>query len=289
MEDNGVHARLGYGPGHFFRVMEGMDSAGMDLVYQVWPKHIEGRFTTPFGYLDAEFFYWGISKMTSSSAHLDEKKNGIALCEIFGAYGWQMGLKFMKWLTDHVAVRGINLLVPHAFSPKYPDADCPPHFYANGNNPQWEYFHIWASYANRVCSLLSDGLHHATAAVVYHAEAEWGGAYEPFEKVVRVLAEQQIDSDVVPIDYLIDSEKSEIIDGKLWINQERYDTLVIPYSQCISKEFLNTVLNFSEQKLPVIFMTGYPERVYYHGDNTRLLSFKDSDIRVCDYDSLYHT
>ena len=56
VEDNGAHARLGYGAGHFFRVMEGMDHSGMDLVYQVWPKQMEGRFTTPFGYLNAEFF-----------------------------------------------------------------------------------------------------------------------------------------------------------------------------------------------------------------------------------------
>ncbi|GAA0247297.1 hypothetical protein MCI89_24075 [Muricomes sp. OA1] len=286
VEDNGAHARLGYGAGHFFRVMEGMDSAGMDLVYQVWPKHIEGRFTTPFGYLNAEFFYWGISKMTSSCAHLDEKKDGIALCEIFGAYGWQMGLKFMKWLTDHVAVRGINLLVPHAFSPKYPDADCPPHFYANGNNPQWEYFHIWAAYANRVCGLLSKGVHYANAAIVYHAEAEWGGEYQPFEKVVRILAERQIDSDIVPIDYLIDVKRSKIIDEKLCINQERFDVLIIPHMQCITEEFLHTILRFSREKLPVIFIDAYPERIYYQKDTALLSALTESDIQVCEFGTL---
>ena len=64
------------------------------------------------------------------------------------------------------------MLVPHAFSPKYPDPDCPPHFYAKGKNPQWRYFRRWADYANRVCTLLRDGTHRATAAVLYHAEAE---------------------------------------------------------------------------------------------------------------------
>lgn len=286
VEDNGVHSRLGYGSGHFFRVMEGMDSSGMDLVYQVWPNHTEGRFTTPFGYLNAEFFYWGLAKMTSSSAHLDEKKNGIALCEIFGAYGWQMGLKFMKWLTDHVTVRGINLLVPHAFSPKYPDDDCPPHFYANGKNPQWKYFHIWSEYANRVCNILSDGIHHATAAVVYHAEAEWGGEYEPFEKVVRVLAEHQIDSDVVPIDYLIDLEKSRVVDGQLCIHKERYNVLIIPYSQCVSEEFLKKLIQFSEEKLPIIFMSKYPQKIYYIEQNSMLVQLKKSNIHICDYETI---
>ena len=40
------------------------------------------------------------------------------MCEIFGAYGWMEGTKLMKWLVDHMLVRGINWLVPHAFSPK---------------------------------------------------------------------------------------------------------------------------------------------------------------------------
>lgn len=286
VEDNGAHTRLGYGAGHFFRVMEGMDASGMDLVYQVWPKQLEGRFTTPFGYLDAEFFYWGISKMTSSCAHLDPKKNGRALCEIFGAYGWQMGLKFMKWLTDHVAVRGINLLVPHAFSPKYPDPDCPPHFYANGNNPQWEYFHIWADYANRVCKLLSEGTHQATAAIVYHAEAEWGGDYQPFEKVVRVLAEEQIDSDVVPIDYLVDETKSNIIGRELYINKEKYCVLIIPYSQCITDDFLKRIEKFAKENFPVIFVDGYPEKIYYESDNERLNALADLQVKVCGLDQL---
>ena len=40
------------------------------------------------------------------------------MCEAFGAYGWNEGLKMMKWIADHLLVRGINYLVPHAFDPK---------------------------------------------------------------------------------------------------------------------------------------------------------------------------
>ena len=55
-------------------------------------------------------------------------------------YGWAEGNSFMKWLTNHMLVRGINEFTPHAFSMKYPDPDCPPHFYAGGNNPGFECF-----------------------------------------------------------------------------------------------------------------------------------------------------
>jgi len=41
----------------------------------------------------------------------------------------------MKLFTDHMLVRGINHFMLHAFSPKDSDEDCPPHFYARGENP----------------------------------------------------------------------------------------------------------------------------------------------------------
>lgn len=273
VEDNGVHARIGYGPGHYFRSMEGFDAAGLDVVYQVWPERRDGFFTSPFGYLDAEFFYWGISKMASSAAHIDPSKKGITMCEIFGAYGWQEGLKLMKWLTDHVCVRGVNMLVPHAFSPKYPDPDCPPHFYAKGKNPQWRYFRKWADYANRVCTLLRDGTHRATAAVLYHAEAEWGGGYQPFEKVVRALAEAQIDCDVVPADCLEGILEAgagsgriyqvKVEDGRLRVNREAYRAILIPYAECLPEKLLEALDLAARAGVPVLFMDGYPEHVYY--------------------------
>lgn len=263
VEDNGAHARVGYGPGHYFRSMEGFDAAGLDIVYHVWPEYKDGFFDTPFGYLDAAFFYWGIAKMASSAAHLDLSKKGITMCEIFGAYGWQEGLKLMKWLTDHVCVRGVNMLVPHAFSPKYPDADCPPHFYARGKNPQWKYFRRWADYANRVCTLLQDGVHRATAGVLYHAEAEWGGDYQPFERVVRALAEAQIDCDVLPADCLVAAGKARPEGGKLRIGREDYQVLLIPYAQCLPEKLLQALDWIAESGTPVVFMDGYPEHVYY--------------------------
>ena len=73
---------------------------------------------------------------------------------------------------------GVNLIVPHAFDPKeFPDWDCPPHFYAHGNNPQYPYFHYFANYANRLCNLMSAGHQICKVGVLYHAFAEWSGDY----------------------------------------------------------------------------------------------------------------
>jgi hypothetical protein len=82
-------------------------------------------FRWPAGETDSEFFHYGLAKLGVSLAHLDPKKQGRTMCEVYGAYGWTEGLKLMKWLTDHMLVRGVNYFVPHAFTQKaFPDPDC---------------------------------------------------------------------------------------------------------------------------------------------------------------------
>ena len=136
VEDNGAHTRLGYGAGHFFRALAGQDASGFDLVYQVWPGHVEGRYLTPFGDLDARFFTWGIAKLASSAAHMDPLKNGATACEIFGAYGWRLGLRMMKWLTDHACVRGATLLdSPRVLAEGVPRPRLPAPFPGPGHEP----------------------------------------------------------------------------------------------------------------------------------------------------------
>ncbi len=258
VEDNSAHARLGHGAGHFFRALQGQDMAGLDLVSQVWPGFPEGRILTPFGPWDLDFFRWGIAKMASSAAHADPRKAGLTMCEIFGAYGWQLGLRDMKWLTDFACSRGVNFLVPHAFSPKFPDPDCPPHFHARGANPQWRLFGHWSSYAERLCHLLSGGEHRASAAVLYHAEAEWAGECERFEESVRTLAVRQIDCDVVCIDTLLDPAVTRVGQGSLAVNKERFSCLVVPFARRLPSRFLRFLPSLLRAGVPVVFTGEVP-------------------------------
>lgn len=281
VEENGAHARLGFGAGHYYRSTAGLHNSGLDIVYNILPGYTSGTFNTPIFPVEVDFNHWGLAKMASSAAHIDPKKEGITMCEAFGAYGWQEGLKLMKWITDHLCVRGVNLIVPHAFTLReFPDMDCPPHFYAGGFNPQWKDFHIWSGYANRLCHLATGGLHKATAAVVYHAEAEWGGAYEPFEKTVKVLAKNQIDCDVIPIDCLLDESLTGISENELVVHKEYYKVLVVPYAQYLPPLFTKKLQQFLEKGLPVVFIKAYPERSYFEQD------FKLQGADLCDYHNL---
>ena len=259
IEENGAHARVGYGAGHFFRAMHGLDAAGVDVVFHLWPEYTQGKIS--WGGMtewDADFAYWGMIKMASSAAHIDPKKNGVTVCEAFGAYGWQEGLKLMKWITDHLAARGVNFLIPHAFSPRQQDPDCPPHFYARGLNPQWKYYHLLSEYTNRVFHLLNGGTHVAPVGVLYHAEAEWAGAYEPFERAARILAEDQIDYDILPIDALMDPRLTRITEGQFWVNRESYRALVVPYAARLPQSFLKVLIRLIQQDIPVIFTGDLP-------------------------------
>ncbi len=260
LEDNNVHARLGPGAGHFFRALWGQDMSGIDVVlWQLMPGFDEGPFMGLTGSLDGEFFHYGLAKLGSSLAHIDPKKQGRAMVELFGAYGWREGLKLMKWMTDHLLVRGINVFVPHAFSQaEFPDGDCPPHMYARGKNPQYRYYHHLNEYTNRAAHLLSGGQHIAPLAVLYHAEAEWAGAAMPIQKPIKYLLRAQIDCDVLPADVII--ENSSVEKGALHVNRENYGALVIPACEVLPVKLIDRMLQLAEAGLPLIFIDRIPER-----------------------------
>ncbi|MCA0755778.1 glycosyl transferase family 2 [Paenibacillus sp. N4] len=260
LEDNNVHARLGPGAGHFFRSLWGQDMSGLDVVlWQIVPGFDELPFRGVGAETDSEFFHYGLAKLGVSLGHIDPKKQGRTMCEVYGAYGWTEGLKLMKWLTDHMLVRGVNYFVPHAFSQKaFPDPDCPPHMYASGKNPQFRYYKHLNRYMNRISHLISGGIHVASAAVVYHAEAEWSGEAMYFHKPVKKLMQHQIDCDVIPVDVL--AEAASVKDNKLLVNHEDYECLIVPYAEALPAAMLRSLVRFAEQGLAICFVDGLPRR-----------------------------
>ncbi len=265
IEDDNLHTGFS-GGGHFFRSLNGQDMAGIDVVLcQIVPGMTHNTIAVPCSYdkSDADFFHFGLAKLGSSHAHIQPLKKGRAMCEIYGAYGWAEGTKMMKWLTDHMLVRGINEYVPHAFSPKYPDPDCPPHFYAGGHNPEFRPFGKLMGYMNRVSDLLSGGLHHASAALYYHAQAEWSGEeFMRFQKPAKVMMENQIDFDVIPEDYL---DAAYVEDNKLLLNGETYRLFVLPYAAVLPAAVVEKFAEFAREGLPVWCVGGTPDRTVEGG------------------------
>lgn len=246
VEDNNMHTRLGNSQGHYFRALWGQDMAGIDVICrQVMAGGDNAAHRGIFLEEDGEFYHNALGKMGSSLGHLDPKKRGRTMCEIFGAYGWETGTRTMKYLADHFLVRGINRFVPHAFSPKeFPDADCPPHFYAHGKNPLYRPFGELMAYMNRMCHLLDGGVHRAKVALLYHAEADWSGTdFMYMQKPARVLLENQIDFDIIPADVFSDAKAYQTeFNGTLRIGKEEFEALIIGESSYIPdcvREFIH--------------------------------------------------
>lgn len=261
IEDMNTHQRLGYGAGHFFRALDGQDMAGIDVVlHQIVPGFLslEHRALVCGKVVDPEFFNYTLGKLGSSLAHIQPLKKNRAMCEIYGAFGWAEGVPFMKYLTDYMLTNGINYFVPHAFSPKFPDPDCPPHFNAGGSNPQFGLFAQLMRYTARLAHALSGGVHQADVAVYYNAEAEWsGGNYMLQQKVCKALTTRQLDFDLIPQDTL--RFGASVQDGRLVVNEETYGALIVPYSQYLPEALLLRMETLAVEGLPVIFVDGYPD------------------------------
>ena len=261
VEDNGVHSRLGLGAGHWFRAMEGQDMAGIDVIGSQYCFGAPAQTRKGMTEVDGEFFHYALGKLGASGGHLDPKKQGRTMCELFGAYGWGFGVRDMKRLLDHLLCCGVNRLVPHAFSmAEYPDYDCPPHFYARGHNPEFPFFAQLMKYADRMCKTLSGGQHAASAAVLYDGELDWSGEHLPMQKITRMLTEHQIEFDIVCLDMLrdLDAYMGSVSDNTLTINGVSFGALLVPWAENIPQSLLAFARKYPA--FPVIFCGGRPSR-----------------------------
>lgn len=259
LEDDNVHARLGAGAGHYFRAVAGQHMAGIDVISQQVSCGGAGLELGGVFRRDCEFNHYALGKMGASSGHLEPKKKGRTMCELFGAYGWRLGTRDMKWILDHLLAKGINYFVPHAFSmAEYPDGDCPPHFYARGNYAQFDGFSRLMKYAGRMCEYLNGGQHVAKTALLYHGEHEWAGEAMLMQKPAKELIRNQIEFDIVTLDMLDEPEKfnGHADENSFTLNGITFTGLIVPYAEKIGSK----LWKFHEKypQIPVVFVDEYP-------------------------------
>lgn len=263
IEDNNQHARTGTSLGHYFRGLQGQSMAGIDVITkQIMPGCEDQNIKSAIGYMDdREFYHYAMAKLGSSLGALNPNMHGRTMCEIFGNYGWSEGVRLEKYLLDHCMVRGINFFVPHAFTcSKYPERDCPPHFYAQGNNPQYRHFGKLMLYANRVTNLITGGKIKAPVAILYHGEAEWTGKCMLMQKPARVCLDNQVDFYFVPSDAFSDCEfYNTKITNELIIQDNVFLMLLIPYAQFITPETAQAVLKLCQKGGRAFFLQAYPD------------------------------
>ena len=283
IEDNNAHRKTGSTAGHYFKSLDKQDMSGIDVVlHQIVPGLTEcsNAGLVSYKHMENNFYHYELAKLASSFAHIDDRKKGRAMCEIFGAYGWAEGTKVMKYLTDHMIVRGINYFVPHAFSPKPNDTDCPPNFYDSGKNPQYKYFKDIMSYMERMCHLFNDGVHIPTCAILYDAEISWTSKdFIPIENIAKTLYDNLLDYDIIPISYL------DKIDENGCINGEKYPLIIVPDADKIPDYAYNKLTKLS---IPVISVSHNTKKSPFENILlTELVSYM-KDTGLCDIKTDYN-
>ncbi|MBQ9611272.1 MAG: glycoside hydrolase family 2 [Lachnospiraceae bacterium] len=263
VEDNCGYMRLGAGVGHYFRSVAGQDMAGIDNIgYQLMPGNDIANRHTGFQDIHPDFYHYALAKLGASAAAFDPKKRGRLMCENFGAYGWRLGVRDMKWLVDYLVAQGVNYFVPHAFSmAEYPDVDCPPHFYARGNNPQFPYFCELMRYTDKLCRLFSGGISVQQAAVLFEAESDWAGKTMRGYAIGRELITHQIDFLFVPTDVFTNGQPCgcTVENNTLSINGRTMQVLIVPECEYIPEGAAAFIA--SHPDLTVLYVNKYPKGI----------------------------
>ena len=158
-----------------------------------------------------------IARCSSSVAVHDRRR--LNSNELYGAYGWQLTIEEMKWLSDWLMVRGVNLLYPHAFyysmrgergQERPPDV--------GPNNAWWPHYRLFADYTARVCRLLTDAEQVCDVAVLC-------SNHNLPDRAAKVLQTRQVD-----FNYLEDwrlLEQAEGRDGRLHVGPMGYRFLIL--------------------------------------------------------------
>ena len=260
VEDNGVHARLGMGVGHYFRAMQAYDVSGVDIVlHQVLPgfAHCRHASFADGGFANTGFYHYVLGQLAASDAHVN-KKSGKALCEIFGAFGWGEDVSLMKWLVDFMLVRGVTNFIPHSFTTRTHDEVFPPTFSAKNNNPQFDGIKMLFDYVQKAGEFLEDGTHVASVALLYTAFAEWmhGDGCKALEQTARELYDNHICYDIFSDDTVLHGVTVQ--KGKLVCGKESYGALVIPPVQELPANLREKIREMQKAGAVVLFINELP-------------------------------
>ncbi len=157
------------------------------------------------------------AKGTSSvMLHSGRRRN---LNEFCGGFGSETTWEEMNWVAKWLLVRGVNLLVPHAFYYSVRDQrvnERPPQL--GPHAPWWPTYSEHAHFCRRLCWLNTDSGHVCRVAVL--------GAVNMLPwRAAKLLFEQQIDFNYLDEDTLL--QEADVAGDGLRVGNQHYDVLVI--------------------------------------------------------------
>ena len=167
--------------------------------------------------------------------------------ECFGAYGWEFTYDEMRYLTNWLFVRGVNIIIPHAFYYSVRDKrrdERPPD--VGPNNTWWPQYKQYADYCRRVSWLLANGTHICHFAILgARSSLPWRAA--------RVMFETQHDFNYLDADTL--KTQCAVTDEAITVRDMAYEALIIDGAHYATSEVLGLLKPMIEA-----------ERVIAYGD-----------------------
>lgn len=231
--------------GHFFDIMKYLHVPGIDRINRDHQTITE--------------------KLGSSAAHMYNRER--CASETYGCFGWQLTLEEMKTEADRQFVRGINMLVPHAFFSSIDDfrkLESPPSLFYQ--NPYWNYFKTYADYIRRLSWCLTQGDYTANFLVYYPMESCWEN-YKPldhltvdkidenFIAISNALLDHQLDYDYISDDALANTCRIE--NNKMVLHNTKYACIILPKLTYIPPETETKLSAFQKNGGIVYYMNDF--------------------------------
>ena len=136
----------------------GPEDIGVLRHFQIPGQDVVWRYIEPFQAKTLEGSQSTMAKCSfSAKLHGRRARNAN---ECFGAYGWEFTEDEMWWITNWLLVRGVDMLIPHAFYYSLREArrnERPPD--VGPNSPWWPHYADYANYCRRLCWMLAEGHH----------------------------------------------------------------------------------------------------------------------------------
>src|SRR5690606_25674434 len=144
------------------------DDIGVEKFFHIPGQDLVWRYVEPNSPTALEGEQSTQAKCSSSAMlHHGRRRNSN---ECFGAYGHNFTAAEMQWIVDWCFVRGVNLLLPHAFyysvrGPRFDER--PPD--VGPNSAWWNGYEKFADYCRRLCWLNTDSEHVCNVAILGEA------------------------------------------------------------------------------------------------------------------------
>ena len=173
------------------------------------------------------------AKCSSDSARHRGRRRNLNECFACGGKNmieWSFNADDMKWMMDWLFVRGVNMLVPHAFfyslNGERRFGERPPD--VGFNNIWWAHYDVFSAYMKRMSYMMTDSVNMTGVAVLCKSD------FLPYD-IVKPLYENQIEFNYLE-EELIKDGSCDIKGGRISIASQCYDTLLIEDISLISRE-----------------------------------------------------